>query len=79
MLRIELDPIPNIRFEGGPAHCTIIATSFIQGELRLFVRISVTDKRGTSYVVYNCVADSAYRDIPPPPPPENATDNDGTW
>ena len=61
---IWLNPVPNIRFEGGPAPCTIIGTSRFQNQLTLYLRVPILDAYGEGYVVYLVHVDSAYRDLP---------------
>ena len=41
-----LDPIPAIRFEGGPLPCTIIGTSRFGTELTIYLRIPIVDAYG---------------------------------
>ena len=41
-----LDPIPAIRFEGGPLPCTIIGTSRVGTELTIYLRIPIVDAYG---------------------------------
>ena len=65
MPRIEwLDPVPAIRFEGGPVPCTIIGTSRFLDELTIYLRIPIVDAYGEGYIVYLCTVSSAYRDRP---------------
>ena len=59
-----LDPVPAIRFEGGPLPCTIIGTSRFGTELTIYLRIPVVDAFGEGYIVYLCTVSSAYRDLP---------------
>ena len=61
---VWLDPVPSIRFEGGPVPCVIIGTSRFQNELTIYLRIPVADARGDGYIVYLCTVYSAYRDLP---------------
>ena len=77
MERVELLPIPNIRFDGGAVVASIIGSSFYRGEYHIYVAVPSPDARGSGYIVYRCTAFSAYRDVPaPPPPPPDSDDSD---
>ena len=59
-----LDPIPSIRFDGGPVPCTVIGTSRFQGQLTIYLRVPYVDAQGEGYIVYLVNVASAYRDLP---------------
>ena len=64
MPRVEwLDPIPNVRFAGGPVECTITGTCRFMGRYQLYVRIPMHDHLGYGYLVYVATVDSAFRDV----------------
>ena len=68
MDRIELLPIPAIRFDGGPVVASVIGSSFHQGAFHIYVAVQSREHQGSSHIVYRCSVYSAYRDIPAPPP-----------
>ena len=61
---VWLDPVPVVRFEGGPVLCQIIGTSRFQNELTLYLRIPIADAQGEGFIVYLCTVYSAYRSVP---------------
>ena len=69
MDRIELRPIPGIRFDGGSVAAFIIGSCFYHGAFHIFVAVPSSTYPGSDHMVYRCSVYSAYRDIPAPPPP----------
>ena len=69
MDRIELLPIPAIRFDGGPVMASIIGSSFHQVVFHIYVGVPSREHQGSNHIVYRCSVFSAYRDIPAPPSP----------
>ena len=54
-----IDPVPAIRFEGGPLACEIIGTSRFGDELTLYIRVPSDD----GFIVYLVTVTSSYRDL----------------